>query len=171
MPMISEWACWAIWRISVFRYASGIQSRGSIRWSAAIVASKGAASAVSSMSRLCTECSFGSWWRTDAGRARRAPSAPEPDHPCVGTGEAAAVEVEGGVLGHEVDVQPLAPGIGGEPGRLGDEGRPHAVALPPGLDDHVQQEGVHPAVPRDVREADHPAVVVGADPGEAVTAQ
>ena len=40
MPMISECACWAICRISVLRYASGIQSRGSIRWSAAITASK-----------------------------------------------------------------------------------------------------------------------------------
>src|SRR6478609_1681958 len=36
MPMISEWACWAICRISVLRYPSGIQSRGSIRWSSAI---------------------------------------------------------------------------------------------------------------------------------------
>ena len=40
MPMISEWACWAICRISVLRYASGIQSRGSIFWSAATTASK-----------------------------------------------------------------------------------------------------------------------------------
>src|SRR4051812_10071990 len=40
MPMISEWACWAICRIRVFRYAAGIQSRGSIRESAAIVSSK-----------------------------------------------------------------------------------------------------------------------------------
>ena len=38
IPMISEWACWAIWRISVRRYASGIQSRGSIFWSAARMA-------------------------------------------------------------------------------------------------------------------------------------
>src|SRR6266508_94245 len=40
IPMISEWACWAICRISVLRYASGIQSRGSIFWSAEITASK-----------------------------------------------------------------------------------------------------------------------------------
>ena len=31
IPMISECACWAIWRTSVLRYASGIQSRGSMR--------------------------------------------------------------------------------------------------------------------------------------------
>ena len=40
MPMISECACWAIWRISVSRYVSGIASRGSMRWSAAMRASK-----------------------------------------------------------------------------------------------------------------------------------
>ena len=40
IPMISEWACWAIWRISVFRYASGIASRGSIRSSASMRAWK-----------------------------------------------------------------------------------------------------------------------------------
>lgn len=40
MPMISECACWAICRTSVLRYPSGIQSRGSMRWSRAIVASK-----------------------------------------------------------------------------------------------------------------------------------
>ena len=40
MPMISEWACWAICLMSVLRYASGIQSRGSMRWSAAMSWSK-----------------------------------------------------------------------------------------------------------------------------------
>ncbi|GAA2993588.1 hypothetical protein GCM10020229_02560 [Kitasatospora albolonga] len=37
--MISECACCAICRTSVARYASGIQSLGSIRWSAATTAS------------------------------------------------------------------------------------------------------------------------------------
>src|SRR6478752_1413711 len=40
IPMISECACWAICRIRVLRYASGISSRGSTRRSAAISASK-----------------------------------------------------------------------------------------------------------------------------------
>src|SRR3954447_20060729 len=40
MPMISECACWAICRTRVCRYFSGIQSRGSTRWSAAMVRSK-----------------------------------------------------------------------------------------------------------------------------------
>ncbi len=44
MPMISECACWAIWRTSVLRYSSGIQSRGSIRSLAAIVRSNAASS-------------------------------------------------------------------------------------------------------------------------------
>ena len=43
MPMISEWACWAICRISVLRYASGIQSRGSIFCSASTTSAKYAA--------------------------------------------------------------------------------------------------------------------------------
>lgn len=42
IPMISECACWAIWRTSEARYASGIQSRGSIRSSAATAASNDA---------------------------------------------------------------------------------------------------------------------------------
>ncbi|CAD5971509.1 protein of unknown function [Streptomyces sp. KY75] len=50
MPMISEWACWAIWRTSVARYASGIQSRGSMRSSAATAASKTARRAASAAS-------------------------------------------------------------------------------------------------------------------------
>ncbi len=40
MPMISECACWAICLIKVARYASGIQSRGSIRSSAASIVVK-----------------------------------------------------------------------------------------------------------------------------------
>src|ERR1700761_1076059 len=40
MPMISECACWAICLIIVARYLSGIQSRGSMRRSRAIVSSK-----------------------------------------------------------------------------------------------------------------------------------
>src|SRR3954447_14786828 len=46
--MISECACCATCRISVVRYPSGIQSRGSIRWSAATVASKCACRSLSS---------------------------------------------------------------------------------------------------------------------------
>ena len=48
MPMISECACCEIWRISVRRYASGIQSRGSMRWSVAISASNSIWSSASS---------------------------------------------------------------------------------------------------------------------------
>ena len=40
MPMISEWACWETWRVRDLRYASGIQSRGSMRESSAIRRSK-----------------------------------------------------------------------------------------------------------------------------------
>ena len=40
MPMISEWACWAIWRIIVARYLSGTQSRGSMRRPRSSVRSK-----------------------------------------------------------------------------------------------------------------------------------
>src|SRR5690349_1194094 len=39
IPMISECACWAIWRTNVLRYCSGIQSRGSIRSLRAMVSS------------------------------------------------------------------------------------------------------------------------------------
>src|SRR5690606_12473842 len=48
MPMISECACWEIWRISVLRYASGIQSRGSMRCSCATSSSKRASASASS---------------------------------------------------------------------------------------------------------------------------
>ena len=40
MPMISECACWETWRVRDLRYASGIQSRGSMRESSAIRRSK-----------------------------------------------------------------------------------------------------------------------------------
>src|SRR5699024_11539616 len=40
MPIISECACWEIWRTKVLRYPAGIQSRGSMRESAAMISSK-----------------------------------------------------------------------------------------------------------------------------------
>jgi hypothetical protein len=40
IPMISEWACWEICRVRVFRYPAGIQSAGSIRESSAMILSK-----------------------------------------------------------------------------------------------------------------------------------
>ena len=48
MPTYSECACWEIWRTRVFRYFSGIQSRGSTLPSAATLASKAARLAGSS---------------------------------------------------------------------------------------------------------------------------
>ena len=59
MPMISECACWLIWRMSVLRYASGIQSRGSMRESFAMRSSKSAWAASSCSSRLATLRSAG----------------------------------------------------------------------------------------------------------------
>src|SRR5262249_284972 len=53
MPTISECACWEIWRISVCRYASGIQSFGSILSSASTRAWKRASSAAVSAAETC----------------------------------------------------------------------------------------------------------------------
>jgi len=60
MPMISECACWAICLMSVLRYASGIQSRGSMRWSAVMSWSKrspASSAAVSSPDALAVDVS------------------------------------------------------------------------------------------------------------------
>ncbi len=60
IPMISECACCEIWRISVLRYASGIQSRGSMRESAAMSSSKRSCSetSVAECGHLRLRCCF-----------------------------------------------------------------------------------------------------------------
>jgi hypothetical protein len=68
----------------------------------------------------------------------------------------------------EVDVQPLAargPGLSG-----GDRDQPgtHPVVLDPFGDQGIEDEGVHPPVPRDVDEAGQARVVPGGDPAQAV---
>src|SRR4051795_11507069 len=65
MPMISECACWAIWRTRVLRYFSGIQSRGSIRLLAAIVRSKEASSSGSASASVIGVLQDGSGRFTD----------------------------------------------------------------------------------------------------------
>src|SRR5437588_4077140 len=83
--------------------------------------------------------------------------------------KAARVEVEGGQVGVEVDVEPLAPG-GLCVLRCETDGpRSHARALISAVCLGVDQKRMVSAVGRDVDEADHPFVcVAGNDPTEAV---
>ncbi len=76
MPMISECACCAICRISVLRYASGIQSRGSIFWSASMTSVKYASTSSSGAGPPRRARAAAS--RSAASAASTSPSRPPP---------------------------------------------------------------------------------------------
>src|ERR1700728_4755647 len=91
------------------------------------------------------------------------------DQAGVGTAEAAGVEVEGGEVRLEVNVQPLAPGSLGVSGCTPDQLGTNALVLMASASLRVKEERVVAAVPGNVHEA-HEKAVGGSrgDPTEAV---
>ena len=67
----------------------------------------------------------------------------------------------------EIDMQPARPALPGELDRSGHQGGADALALRIRIDDGVEQEGVLPAVPGDIDEADETNAGIGAEVSEA----